>query len=581
MAASAITVAIDALIKPPNFFMWETLTSVWKLRKSKAECWTRSFYSGNIFPLIKVNKFGQTRWFLALMIGLAWALAFPEPRWSGLAWLVPGTLLILVNGSNAWRLFGLAFLASLVFRLVSLRFLLNIPHAPGAYSGWLALSLFSALFPAIWVSMCGVFFRCGLIKVQWTWFKRFGFGLFAAALWVGIEMIQARILGGYPWNFLGVTQFENQPLIQIASITGVYGVSFLIVWLSVSLLFAALQIRKKTANLWVWLYDIIVPCLFLMYACIFGFFRIGAFEEESNRVKFAVVQPSIPQQLIWEPGSKDARLDKLLELSELALLSKPDFLVWPESSAPITQEKWPQLMQMLQSANVPLIFGVDDVEKDPDSEKYNYYNSAAFMPIGGEAPVVYRKRRLVIFGEYIPFENIFPFMKYLSPIGGSFSSGKRSVQFPLNDNLSTMAPIICFEDSFPHGVREHVLPQTSLLVNLTNDGWFGKGSAQWQHAANAVFRTVENGIPMVRSCNNGLSCWIDSFGQVRRFFGEESEDIYGAGFIIFEIPILQSINSTFYNKYGDIFGWFCLGFSFFVVVGGFVKRRLHKEDELR
>ena len=86
---------------------------------------------------------------------------------------------------------------------------------------------------------------------------------------------------------------------------------------------------------------------------------------------------------------------------------------------------------------------------------------------------------------------------------------------------------------------------------------------------------------MVRSCNNGLSCWIDSFGQVRRFFGEESEDIYGAGFIIFEIPILQSINSTFYNKYGDIFGCFCLGFSFFVVVGGFVKRRLHKEDELR
>ena len=528
-----------------------------------------------------MNKFGQTRWILALMLGLAWALAFPEPRWSGLAWIVPGSLLALVSGTNGWHLFRLAFLAALIFRLISLRFLLNIPHISGAYSGWLALSLYSAFFPAIWVSVSGTWFRNGLIKEHLPWFKRFGFGLFVAALWVGIEMIQARLFGGYPWNFLGVTQFENKPLIQIASITGVYGVSFLIVWLSVSLLFAGIQIRKKSANPWVWVSDVIVPCLFVMGICVFGFFRIGALQDVSTRVKFAVVQPSVPQQLIWESGSEESRLSKVLELSELALLSKPDFLVWPESSAPITEGKWPQLKEMLLSANVPLMLGVDDVEKDSDSEKYNYYNSAAFIPIDGEKPIIYRKRRLVMFGEYIPFEKMLPFMKYLSPIGGSFSSGKRPVQFPLVGNKSKMAPIICFEDSFPHGVREHVLPETDLLVNLTNDGWFGKGPAQWQHAANAVFRTIENGVPMVRSCNNGLSCWIDSFGQVRRFFGEESGDIYGAGFVIFEIPILQSRNSTVYNKYGDIFGWFCLVLSSVVVVMSFVKRRLHMEDEIR
>ena len=138
-----------------------------------------------------------------------------------------------------------------------------------------------------------------------------------------------------------------------------------------------------------------------------------------------------------------------------------------------------------------------------------------------------------------------------------------------------MAPIICFEDSFPHGVREHVSSTTGLLVNLTNDGWFGEGSAQWQHAANAVFRSVENGVPMVRSCNNGLSCWIDSFGQVRRYFGEESGDIYGAGFVLFEIPLKQSGNMTFYNRYGDVFGWFCLGLSLVVLLMSFSKRRLH------
>lgn len=518
------------------------------------------------------------------MLGLVWALAYPEPRWSVLAWLVPCCLLALVSGTNGRCLFGLAFLIALIFRLVSLRFLLNIPHSAGAYSGWLALSLFSALFPAIWVFVCGSCFRSGLSKEHWPWYKRFRFGLFAAVFWVGTEILQAHVLGGYPWNFLGVTQFENIPLIQIASITGVYGISFLIVWFSVSLFFAALQIRRKNqANPWIWASDMILPCMVIMITIAFGFFRIGTISELSTPIKFALVQPSIPQQLIWATGSDEKRLAKVLELSELALLSKPDVLIWPESSAPITREKWPKVEQMLQAANVPLILGLDDAEKDPDSEEFNYYNSAAFVPVGNETnetPVIYRKRRLVMFGEYIPFEDIFPFMKYLSPIGSSFSAGKTPVQFPVKDKELTMAPIICFEDSFPHGVREHVSSTTGLLVNLTNDGWFGEGSAQWQHAANAVFRSVENGVPMVRSCNNGLSCWIDSFGQVRRYFGEESGDIYGAGFVLFEIPLKQSGNMTFYNRYGDVFGWFCLGLSLVVLLMSFSKRRLHMVGEI-
>ena len=164
------------------------------------------------------------------MVRLALALAFPEPRWLGRAWLVPGAWLAVVAGERRWRLFGLAFVAAVVFRLVSLRFLLNMPHTAGAISGWLALSFYSALYPAAWAWICGGWLRDGLSKLQWPWFRRLGFGLFAAAVWVGSEMLQARVLGGYPWNFLGVSQFENLPLIQIASVAGVYGVSFLVVW---------------------------------------------------------------------------------------------------------------------------------------------------------------------------------------------------------------------------------------------------------------------------------------------------------------------------------------------------------------
>jgi apolipoprotein N-acyltransferase len=182
-----------------------------------------------------------------------------------------------------------------------------------------------------------------------------------------------------------------------------------------------------------------------------------------------------------------------------------------------------------------------------------------------------------MFGEYIPFEKALPFMKYLSPIGGSFSAGTEPVQFTLSDGEHTIAPLICFEDSFPHGGREHVSPETDLLVNLTNDGWFGTGPEQWQHAANAVFRAVENGVPLVRCANNGLTCWIDPLGQVRQFYGQESGDIYGAGFVSFEVRLGQPLGRTVYNRYGDVFGWACFGLALGVTGVRRIraKRRLH------
>ncbi|HJO53519.1 MAG TPA: nitrilase-related carbon-nitrogen hydrolase, partial [Verrucomicrobiota bacterium] len=131
-----------------------------------------------------------------------------------------------------------------------------------------------------------------------------------------------------------------------------------------------------------------------------------------------------------------------------------------------------------------------------------------------------------------------------------------------------------FEDSFPHGGREHVSPETDLLVNLTNDGWFGTGPEQWQHAANAVFRAVENGVPLVRCANNGLTCWIGPLGQVQQFYGQESGDIYGAGFVSFEVRLGQPLGRTVYNRYGDVFGWSCFGLVL-LVTGVRAKRRLY------
>ena len=232
---------------------------------------------------------------------------------------------------------------------------------------------------------------------------------------------------------------------------------------------------------------------------------------------------------------------------------------------------------MVKTNGVPLLFGADDVERIPGADEVRFYNSAVLLTADGPQLPSYRKRRLVMFGEYIPFEKALPFMKYLSPIGGSFSAGTEPVQFTLPDGEHTIAPLICFEDSFPHGGREHVSPETDLLVNLTNDGWFGTGPEQWQHAANAVFRAVENGVPLVRCANNGLTCWIGPLGQVRQFYGQESGDIYGAGFVSFEVRLGQPLGRTVYNRHGDVFGWACFGWALGVTGVRRVraKRRLH------
>jgi apolipoprotein N-acyltransferase len=124
--------------------------------------------------------------------------------------------------------------------------------------------------------------------------------------------------------------------------------------------------------------------------------------------------------------------------------------------------------------------------------------------------------------------------------------------------------LICFEDNFPHYAREYAQPDIDFLVNLTNNGWFGEGAAQWQHAANALFRAVENRRPLVRCTNNGLTCWMDASGRLRQVFKDANGSIYGPGFMTVEIPLLnpgEKVSPTFYNQHGDWFGWGCVGFS--------------------
>jgi apolipoprotein N-acyltransferase len=393
-------------------------------------------------------------------------------------------------------------------------------------------------------------------------------GLAGAATWVALEMVQARLLTGFPWNLLGVSQYQLLPLLQIASMTGVYGVSFLVVWTSLCLFSAALAIVGRPALRSAWIGEIILPLAALVAVFGFGFRQLAQQPVTDRELNIALVQPNIPQTVIWDSRENTNRFRQLIELSERALALHPDLLIWPEAAVPdllrYDEATFQAVTGLARSNRVWMIVGTDDAEPRLDSPEQNaadYFNSSFLISREGELLAAYRKRRLVIFGEYVPLQRWLPFLKYFTPVAGGFTPGDRPVPFNLDRLGVKTSVLICFEDIFPHLARGHVEADTDFLVNLTNNGWFGESAAQWQHAANAVFRAIENGLPLVRCANNGLTCWVDAHGRLRQIFADRSGGVYGAGVMTARIPLLapgEKRARPFYNEHGDWFGWACV-----------------------
>jgi apolipoprotein N-acyltransferase len=372
-----------------------------------------------------------------------------------------------------------------------------------------------------------------------------------------LEMLRGWLLGGFPWNLLGTAFYKSLPLVQLASWTGVYGLSFLSVWASLALVSATLAIAFRKDSRWAWTAELRVPLICVLILGSVGVRRIMSGASETGSVRLALIQPSIPQTLIWDPTAATNRYEQILALSKRALENPVDAIVWPEGSLPeIDRDQFERMLAVTRPKAVKWILGGDETEKTDGELKV--YNSGFLIGTNGQLESTYRKRRLVIFGEYVPLEKSLPFLKYLTPIGGSFSEGKGPVGFELGAGKGVASPVICFEDVFPHGARTHVHAGIDVLLELTNDGWFGEGSAQWQHLAAAVFRAAENGVPVVRCTNTGITCWIDRYGRVREILQVDGINPYGAGYLIAEVPLGTQKEATLYREKGDWFGLSCV-----------------------
>jgi apolipoprotein N-acyltransferase len=373
------------------------------------------------------------------------------------------------------------------------------------------------------------------------------------------------------------------PLIQIASVTGVYGVSFLVVWLSLAMYSAMRLILRQPNPRLIWQAEIILPLVAILILFIFGFARLSGENPPASVLRVTLVQPSIPQTLIWNPDEDDRRFQELLVQSQAALTNQTDLLLWPESAVPETDDATCRtISRFAQSNRVWIILNGEDAEYLPDTT--NYFNAAYLVGPDGRWLQVYHKRKLVIFGEYVPLAHWLPFVKYLTPITGGWTPGDKPVTFEITrwgerprepfgetnviaiGGPSATSPrqtiktstLICFEDVFPGLARDATNDDTDFLVNLTNDGWFRQSAEQWQHMASAVFRAVENGLPLVRCANNGVTCSIDASGRVQEILRDKSGSVYGVGAMTVEIPIGERPTPTFYNRHGDWFGWSCV-----------------------
>ncbi len=526
----------------------------------------------------------------AAAAGVLLALAFPLPGVAGLAWIAPGLLLFVAGTAESKARFRLGWCGGFAYYLTSLYWLLHIPVTFLPILGWLALAAYLALFTGSWTWLCWRFAPAEaseLLNARWS--QRVLWALRCAMFWVALEIVLGRFLSGFPWDFLGVSQYRMIPLIQIAEYTGVYGVSFLIIWFSASLMITGLALVQNPGKRSRWGREIALPFLVLFVLAFRGVGLVRGSPRPDDTVQVALVQPSIPQTLIWDARENATRFQQLLQLSEKALTNKPDILVWPEAALPNMlrhdRETAEAVRKLATQYHAWIILGSDDAEIRPGGhppQDVDYFNSAFAVSPEGELAGNYRKRRLVIFGEYVPFVKWLPFLKFLSPAGdGGFTPGDKAIPFHLGSLGVTVSVLICFEDTFPHVAREYVSRTTDFLLNITNNGWFGESAAQWQHAATAVFRAIENRVPLARCANNGLSCWVDEFGAVHDAYFQDSKDIYKAGYKIVSVPILargESRKLTFYTRYGDVFGWGCCALTAAQIAPLALRARWRKKD---
>ena len=512
-------------------------------------------------PATKQSALSLRDLFQAILSGLLLTASFPPGKLSFLAWIAIIPLLASIQDKAPRRAFQLGFIAGffhfitlLYWIIVVLKQYGNLPLAISLLA-LLLLSLFLALYPGIFSCLA-----CQMIRGPFAIF-------FVSALWVSVEYARAHLVTGFPWCLLGYSQYEHLPLIQIANLFGVYGVSFLVVLVN-GLIFQTFFRKKRakhTTLKWEWLFVALLTAGTLTY----GFLQVKqkkAQTETAPRVNAAVVQANIDQSVKWKPAYQLQTLQTYFRLSRSVSDSKPSLIVWPETALPFFYQDAPgfspEMRGLSNELGAAILFG-SPAYKHID-RKIRYYNRAYMITPNVTFARYYDKRHLVPFGEYVPLKQYLPFISHLVQAAGNFSQA--DLQSPLKDKDLSLGVLICFEAIFPELARDLSMEGANLLVNITNDAWFGTTSAPHQHLSMAVFRSVETGLPMIRAANTGFSAFIGSNGRIL-----SKTALFVEAVLSHPITVLPAA-PTIYTRTGDLFAGGLVLISLLKLLHAFRKR---------
>ncbi|MDR4504385.1 MAG: apolipoprotein N-acyltransferase [Candidatus Scalindua sp.] len=497
------------------------------------------------------------------------SFSFPSPGISYLIWIafVPW-LLILSTGYRTWFF---SYVIGISFFIINLSWLRHV-----TYLGWILLSLYLAAY----------FLAFGVISYYLKRKLRLPYIVIAPFVWVTFEFIRSSPLSGFPWFFIGHTQYLHLTVIQIADITGVYGVSFLIMIVNAAIADMTEQVLLRRTSLFMQYPHLvkkgktffcaaaIIPGLILLLVLVYGFLHLNRHIPYQDGPNVCLVQGNIAQSIKIDPDDKQQEEIVLryrnltLDVTEKAI----DLVVWPETMVPGILNIDPQILdrkidslskesvqKSAQTKNTHMLVGgtaIDVYENRPF-----YYNTAFHYDRDGKYQDRYDKIHLVPFGEFVPFEKFFPFLSYLVPYEVNLSSGKRRTIFKLDtikdQKLFQFGVIICYEDTIAPLVRKFRLDGVDFMVNITNDAWFCNSAELDQHLSIMVFRSVENRVSIARAANTGISSFISPSGEIYDFLSKEGKIKEVDGTLCNNIKFEHRKN-TWYTDYGDVFAISCL-----------------------
>ena len=507
---------------------------------------------------------------LSFLTVLLFSFSFPSPSISFLAWIALVPWFIIISSGYKVGLFSYIIGASFfTLNLSWLRFV--------TYPGWLLLSLYLAAY----------LLAFGVISHYLRKRLKLPHIIIAPFAWVALEYLRSFPLSGFPWFFMGHSQYLNLPLIQFADITGVYGVSFLIIIFNAAIadLIGQSLVRGKfklgidsiiffERKRNVYCFTITIPILLLCLALFYGYFNLKSYKSLQDGPNVCVVQGNIPQSIKINPDEKQQEeiLTKYVNLSLKNTEEDTDLIIWPETMVPGILNIDPEILDRkidrlskdsiqkladITSAN--LLVGGTAI--DVNNKYPLYFNTAFYYDRKGKLVDRYDKIYLVPFGEFIPFEKYLRFLGHLVPYEVSLSSGKRRTIFKLytekTDKVFRFGVIICYEDTVASLVRKFRKNGVDFMVNITNDAWFCDSSELDQHLAIMVFRAIENRICITRAANTGISSFVAPSGEIYDYLVRNGKYREIDGVLHNKIRFVNTTN-TWYTNYGDVFAISCL-----------------------